>query len=373
METTRSSKSSSELRLENPFSLKVAQVFTGFGIGCGVGIGVGRPIYLGNAMLPYAIPPFLLMDPRRFLEAKFGLSSATCDGSGAVRSPRGLIRLCNINVDKQTFAGAIPAIQHVLTAARGATDAFSGVGRHINSSLRKLGLKNIEVGVGCGVGVGHGFGVGMCLISVLCNKNFKRLALKPGMVNRIQNSFGEVLEKVMINVGSMPVLASIQGAISGPGKSKVNTLSGTPAGNAEVSSDKVSDLKFGNTYTGPTEEVMHNSYASKEQVPERSITSHTERVINNFLQDPLFKDSEMKVNEMVGNLHLENNVLEVLLTHQRVIEELIEENQRLQQILEEDLKIPPSKLQIKRGNKANDHYPCSDCFECRRRRQKTRS
>ncbi|XP_042422375.1 uncharacterized protein LOC122010066 isoform X1 [Zingiber officinale] len=301
METTRSSKSSSELRLENPFSLKVAQVFTGFGIGCGVGIGVGRPIYLG----------------------------------------------------------AIPAIQHVLTAARGATDAFSGVGRHINSSLRKLGLKNIEVGVGCGVGVGHGFGVG--------------LALKPGMVNRIQNSFGEVLEKVMINVGSMPVLASIQGAISGPGKSKVNTLSGTPAGNAEVSSDKVSDLKFGNTYTGPTEEVMHNSYASKEQVPERSITSHTERVINNFLQDPLFKDSEMKVNEMVGNLHLENNVLEVLLTHQRVIEELIEENQRLQQILEEDLKIPPSKLQIKRGNKANDHYPCSDCFECRRRRQKTRS
>ncbi|XP_042430988.1 uncharacterized protein LOC122017435 isoform X2 [Zingiber officinale] len=336
METTRSSKSSSELRLENPFSLKVAQVFTGFGIGCGVGIGVGRPIYLGNAMLPYAIPPFLLMDPRRFLEAKFGLSSATCDGSGA-----------------------IPAIQHVLTAARGATDAFSGVGRHINSSLRKLGLKNIEVGVGCGVGVGHGFGVG--------------LALKPGMVNRIQNSFGEVLEKVMINVGSMPVLASIQGAISGPGKSKVNTLSGTPAGNAEVSSDKVSELKFGNTYTGPTEEVMHNSYASKEQVPERAITSHTERVINNFLQDPLFKDSEMKVNEMVGNLHLENNVLEVLLTHQRVIEELIEENQRLQQILEEDLKIPPSKLQIKRGNKANDHYPCADCFECRRRRQKTRS
>ncbi|XP_042430990.1 uncharacterized protein LOC122017435 isoform X4 [Zingiber officinale] len=301
METTRSSKSSSELRLENPFSLKVAQVFTGFGIGCGVGIGVGRPIYLG----------------------------------------------------------AIPAIQHVLTAARGATDAFSGVGRHINSSLRKLGLKNIEVGVGCGVGVGHGFGVG--------------LALKPGMVNRIQNSFGEVLEKVMINVGSMPVLASIQGAISGPGKSKVNTLSGTPAGNAEVSSDKVSELKFGNTYTGPTEEVMHNSYASKEQVPERAITSHTERVINNFLQDPLFKDSEMKVNEMVGNLHLENNVLEVLLTHQRVIEELIEENQRLQQILEEDLKIPPSKLQIKRGNKANDHYPCADCFECRRRRQKTRS
>ena len=35
-------------RMENPFSVKVLQVFTGFGVGCGVGIGVGRPIYLGN-------------------------------------------------------------------------------------------------------------------------------------------------------------------------------------------------------------------------------------------------------------------------------------------------------------------------------------
>lgn len=37
------------IRLENPFTLKVGQVFTGFGIGCGVGIGVGRPINMGTA------------------------------------------------------------------------------------------------------------------------------------------------------------------------------------------------------------------------------------------------------------------------------------------------------------------------------------
>ena len=35
------------MRFENPFALKVGQVFTGFGIGCGVGIGVGRPLNLG--------------------------------------------------------------------------------------------------------------------------------------------------------------------------------------------------------------------------------------------------------------------------------------------------------------------------------------
>lgn len=34
--------------MENPFSFKFGQVFTGFGFGCGVGIGVGRPIYLGE-------------------------------------------------------------------------------------------------------------------------------------------------------------------------------------------------------------------------------------------------------------------------------------------------------------------------------------
>ncbi|PQQ10823.1 putative serine/threonine-protein kinase [Prunus yedoensis var. nudiflora] len=89
------------IRIENPFTLKVGQVFTGFGIGCGVGIGVGRPINLG----------------------------------------------------------AIPVLNQVMGATRGATDALSGVSRHVNNSLRKLGAKNIEAGIGCGVGIGHGFGV----------------------------------------------------------------------------------------------------------------------------------------------------------------------------------------------------------------------
>lgn len=108
METSESSSGSGVIvtkdrmiRVENPFSLKVGQVFTGFGIGCGIGIGVGRPINLG----------------------------------------------------------AVPMLNQVMSAARGATDTFSGVGRHVNSSLRKLGAKNIEAGIGCGVGFGHGFGV----------------------------------------------------------------------------------------------------------------------------------------------------------------------------------------------------------------------
>ncbi|XP_010677120.2 uncharacterized protein LOC104892814 isoform X1 [Beta vulgaris subsp. vulgaris] len=98
-------KKSENLRIEFPFTLKVGQVFTGFGVGCGLGIGVGRPINLG----------------------------------------------------------AIPMLNQVMSAASGATHALSGVGRQVNHSLKKIGAKNIEAGIGCGVGFGHGFGIGLAL------------------------------------------------------------------------------------------------------------------------------------------------------------------------------------------------------------------
>ena len=42
------------MKFENPFTLKVGQVFTGFGVGCGGGIGVGRPIHLGMLCANYS-------------------------------------------------------------------------------------------------------------------------------------------------------------------------------------------------------------------------------------------------------------------------------------------------------------------------------
>ncbi|CAL9205843.1 unnamed protein product, partial [Musa hybrid cultivar] len=248
------------LSLENPSSLKVAQVFTG------VGIGAGRPIYVG----------------------------------------------------------VIPAVQKVLTAARGATDAFSGVGRHVNCSLKKLGFKNIEVGFRCGVGLGHGFGVG-------------------------------------------------------PGQSSTKVLSGTPVENAQLSSENVVDLKSGSTGNSygysmnderPAEEARHSLNASKETPLEKSVASRTEKVINSFLQDPLFKDTEVKLVEVAGNLLTENDILQMLLKHQLAIEELIDENLKLRQVLVEDFKVSPCRLQTKDVSRTEVYYPCSDCFKCRRRRRK---
>lgn len=47
MAMTNQRKAFQGIRMENPFALKVFQVFTGFGFGCGVGIGYGSPLNLG--------------------------------------------------------------------------------------------------------------------------------------------------------------------------------------------------------------------------------------------------------------------------------------------------------------------------------------
>ncbi|MCO5592162.1 hypothetical protein L7F22_046158 [Adiantum nelumboides] len=90
------------LRLHNPFTLRVGQVFTGFGVGCGIGIGVGRSINLR------AVPV---------------LGSVAGESIGYFRSWK----------------------------------------PHVDSLGKKLGVKNIQAGVGCGIGVGHGFGIGITL------------------------------------------------------------------------------------------------------------------------------------------------------------------------------------------------------------------
>lgn len=294
--------------MENPFSLKVGQVFTGFGVGCGIGIGVGQPI------------PF----------------------------------------------GSVPALQQVLSATRGATDPFLGVARYFNVYLKKLGLKSIEAGIGCGVGIGHGFGVG--------------LALKPRVVHEIQSSFLQAVAKIMMNLGITPSLSSVQSVIPGPLPSSISMLSGTSGRNLQTSTGTVLDLASktaGSTFQYSTSYESFNqnpteNYESKETPSEISLGTRSEKVINTFLQNPPFKnEEEMELNELAGNLRSENNLLQVLLKHQQAIEELMEENRKLRQIVVEDLKVSPSKLQASHGSSTRSFYPCSDCFECRRRRRKS--
>lgn len=289
------------MRMENPFSFKVGQVFTGFGFGCGLGIGVGRPLNLG----------------------------------------------------------AIPVLNQVMAATGGASDALSGVARHVNQSLRKLGVKNLEAGIGCGVGFGHGFGVG--------------LAIKPGVVHQIQTFAVQTVTKMMMRFGVTPDLSSAQGLIPASlqsGMTKVeNPTNQNQIGNIIQLATKVTGRtgQDGNLSTGLAVEV--ETSASKNPPAITSYESRTEKVLNSFLKSPLLKDEDRKSSDLADGLQSENNMLHMVLKHQVVIEELREENERLRQILVEDLKIPASKLKATNSSIRNPS-PCTDCFECRRKQRK---
>ncbi|AES94332.1 hypothetical protein MtrunA17_Chr5g0399691 [Medicago truncatula] len=261
-----------EIRFSNPFTLKVGQVFTGFGIGCGVGIGVGRPLNLG----------------------------------------------------------AIPMLNQVMSATRGATDAFSGVSRHVNTSLRKIGAKNIEVGVGCGVGFGHGFGAG--------------LAVKPGVLNQIQSCLVMTMTKMMIKFGITPSLPFNLGVLPASLQSATGAVSsGSVTQLAAKSADQLSQGLAG---TQPMNiGLAFDKTAVKDTSVDSTYGSRTEKVLNNFLQNPLLKGEGGGPTESAGRLIAENKILQMVLKHQQMIEELVEENEKLRQILVKELKVPPSKLE----------------------------
>lgn len=291
------------IRLENPFVLKVGQVFTGFGVGCGIGIGVGRPINLGR----------------------------------------------------------IPMLGEVMSATRGATDAFSGVSRHVNGALRKLGAKNVEAGIGCGVGLGHGFGIG--------------LAVKPGVVNQIQCCVMQTMTKLMNKFGISSNLPFNEGAFPASFQSGMTTTNEPsiqgPHGKLKQLLPNLPDTTsqglpgLGNTSRGSAYQKL-----SSESPNETSFGTRTEKVLNSFLQNPLLKEDETNLSELAERLRSENNLLQLVLKHQRIIKELMEENLKLRQILMEDLKISPSKLQASYSSKIKS--PCSECFYCRRKQRRNR-
>ncbi|XP_021768025.1 uncharacterized protein LOC110732398 isoform X2 [Chenopodium quinoa] len=292
-------RQSQSMRIEFPFTLKVGQVFTGFGVGCGLGIGVGRPINLG----------------------------------------------------------AIPMLNQVMSAASGATQAFSGIGRHVNHSLKKIGAKNIEAGIGCGVGFGHGFGAG--------------LALKPGVVQRIQFSMIELVSKMMMKFGVAPDLSIGQGLLPASVQSSMTAIQGSARDPME------SIAQFGKKIPGvnnqdPAGDGKVNLGIERfgsEDVPSKlPLKNRTEKLINGFLKDPLLSGENSELHDRDEQLESENRMLRMVVKHQQVIEELMEENERLRQVLVEDLKVPSSKLQVRHS--VRNESPCSDCFKCRRKQRR---
>lgn len=154
MTTMESKNNAIGIGIENPFTLKVGQVFTGFGIGCGVGIGVGRPLNLG--ILSFSSKFTHIMDFKSFFKPKTDQNAPT---HTSLHKPCITFFLLSLKIIDwlilieqhywnyiilvkllcyDIFVGAIPMLNQVMSATRGATDAFSGVSRHVNTSVRQL-------------------------------------------------------------------------------------------------------------------------------------------------------------------------------------------------------------------------------------------
>ncbi|KAH9316205.1 hypothetical protein KI387_024832, partial [Taxus chinensis] len=247
-------------RIENPFALKVGQVFTGFGVGCGVGIGVGRPLNLG----------------------------------------------------------AIPMIDQVMRATSGATAAFSGIGQQTNKFMRKLGLKSIEAGVGCGVGFGHGFGAGVALkpgaaqniqaslmrglmiimqkLKITPDLSFAGKFALPESVSSSMRIASETAGKALQD----PMGSSMQLASQTAGKALQDPL-GSSVQLASQTAEKVSHNPLG------------KSMKKASQTATGAFATNTpDTVIGNFLQGTAPQvTNKMRSNEEVGGLQSENQILQM--------------------------------------------------------------
>ncbi|XP_052307587.1 uncharacterized protein LOC7462000 isoform X3 [Populus trichocarpa] len=275
---TNEKKPMQGIKIENPFTFKVLQVFTGFGFGCGIGIGQGMPVNMG----------------------------------------------------------ALPMVGQVMSATRGATDAFSGITSFGSWELR----------------------------------TFKQ-ALDVELVSAMALEL-EVLMKMMTKLGIAPNLSIGQGALPMSLQSGVSMLTESsiqnPLGNITQLARKLPDQTSQSLYGYGNVSSHSSSESSTSKGSDTSFGSRTEKVISSFLQNPILKEDGTDINELAGRLRSENNMLQMVLRHQQIIEELMEENQKLRQILVEDLKIPPNKLQA--SHSTINKSPCTDCFECRRRQRK---
>ncbi|XP_031502935.1 uncharacterized protein LOC116266022 isoform X2 [Nymphaea colorata] len=259
----------------------------------------------------------------------------------------------NASENRRENNGAIPVLNQVMSATRGATDAVSGIGAHVNSSLRRLGMKGIEAGVGCGLGVGHGFGVGV--------------ALKPGVMNHIQSCVGQMMVKMMKNLGGIPGFSVGHNLIPRPTQIGSKFVDETFKRN-EISSGDIHQIA-----SKVSESRSHSLVGERRILPQTSFDSRYEKIINNFLNSPLLQDEKaMEVNELASKLQTENNVLQMLLKHQKIIDELTEENEKLRQILIKEFNVSPEKFKTSSDERWKLDTTCADCFECRRRRRKSR-
>ncbi|KAK9137845.1 hypothetical protein Sjap_008439 [Stephania japonica] len=249
-----------------------------------------------------------------------------------------------------------------------------------NPFALKVGQVFTGFGIGCGVGIGVGRPLNL------------GLAIKPGVLHKLQSCIAEALMRIALKFGVFPGLSSSQNMLPGSLKTTMNAMNGTlqsPMENFfQAASKSPEQTTQGKLLDIIDMESKLEPSTSKRTSSNALVGSRYEHVVSSFLQNPVLKDEDdSEVRKLEGKsvdylLIQLTYVQEIfnwcpvgllswqVLKHQQIIDELIEENEKLRHVLIEEFKVSPNKLQANKTRCIRSISPCSNCFECRRRQKK---
>ncbi|KAH1223544.1 hypothetical protein GmHk_11G030990 [Glycine max] len=247
----------------------------------------------------------------------------------------------------------IPMLDQVMSATKGATDAFSGVG----NLFKKMGSTTIPGMVGYGVGFSHGYGLGRSskqLQSRLVEPMTKMIGLIPGlpfgwgalpMPEPSKSAQSKVPTNQISAESKMQLATKSADQISQGMQQATKSVDQISQGSmTQLATKSASQISQG--LVGPQPTTKIDLAFDYKALKEAAVDSASDTQTENFPQNPSLKGDGGRLDEVAGLVQPENKLLQTVMKQRQIIDELVEENEKLCRILQgKDLKMPSSKLE----------------------------
>ncbi|MQL92352.1 hypothetical protein Taro_024971 [Colocasia esculenta] len=139
------------------------------------------------------------------------------------------------------------------------------------------------------------------------------IALKPGVIHKIQISIGQAVAQLMMNFGTTPGVSTLQSGMTDSVDSSADMLNkgygrsaGPSVGNIlQLTTKPVGVTASGEESSRSPSVVSVGSQALNAPSSGVPVSTRTEKVINSFLQNPIFKDDEEEeVDKLVSKVEI---------------------------------------------------------------------
>ncbi|KAG4386401.1 hypothetical protein GLYMA_11G037400v4 [Glycine max] len=257
----------------------------------------------------------------------------------------------------------IPMLDQVMSATKGATDAFSGVG----NLFKKMGSTTIPGMVGYGVGFSHGYGLGRSskqLQSRLVEPMTKMIGLIPGlpfgwgalpMPEPSKSAQSKVPTNQISAESKMQLATKSADQISQGMQQATKSVDQISQGSmTQLATKSASQISQG--LVGPQPTTKIDLAFDYKALKEAAVDSASDTQTENFPQNPSLKGDGGRLDEVP-----ENKLLQTVMKQRQIIDELVEENEKLCRILQgKDLKMPSSKLEASSSDSNIQTFPSSE-------------